>query len=52
MIESMETILVFFLLVYVIALIVDEVTYLVRGYRIVKYEPKRTTEIIYFNRRK
>ena len=41
MVESMEAILVFFLLVYVIALVVDEVTYLCRGYRVVKYEPKR-----------
>lgn len=37
----METLLIFFLLVYVIALVVDEVMYLARGYRVVKYEPKR-----------
>lgn len=41
MVDSLEILLVFFLLVYVIALVVDEVTYLCRGYRVVKYEPKR-----------
>lgn len=42
MLETLETILVIFLLVYVIALTVDEITYLCRGYRVVRYEPKRS----------
>ena len=41
MLETLELILTIFLTIYVIALVVDEITYLCRGYRVVRYEPRR-----------
>lgn len=48
----MEEILIVILLVYTILLTIDEIVYLKRGYRVVKYTPKRKTEVILSRRKK
>ena len=48
MVDTLEVLLVWFLVVYVLLLILDEILYLSRGYRVVRYEPKRKFEVIDF----
>lgn len=50
--EALETILVIFLIIYVLALTINEVGYMIRGYRIIRYVPKRKTEVIFPNPRR
>jgi len=47
MIETLETILVVVLLIYVVVLTINEISYMSRGYKVIKYVPKRKTEYIW-----